>query len=157
MIPYITVNDAQAYFDDRLNSDAWDDATDDDKLKALKTATRLINNLRFIGKKAVPGQENEFPRSGQADVPIAIQEATCELALLLLDQIDSNMEVDNTNVTSETLGGVKTTYARDFTMAHVRNGIPSSEAWAKLLPYLTDPLAVKIGRLSTPLSSYYYW
>ncbi len=144
--PYIVVVDAQEYFDDRLNSEAWDEATDTDKLKALKTATRLINNLRFIGKKLDPDQPNEFPRIGQTAVPTAIEEATCELALVLLDQVDPNMEIENTAISGENYAMARSSYNRDFVMAHVRNGIPSSEAWARLVPYLTDPLTLRLVR-----------
>jgi len=142
--PYLSVTEAQAYFDDRLNSEAWELATDVDKLKALKTATSKINNLRFAGKPAVDGQGNEFPRYGQTIVPISIQEATCELALVLLNEVDVNQEIENLAATSETFTSVKTTYTRDFVLSHIRNGIPSSEAWAKLLPYLLDPLSVRL-------------
>lgn len=146
MTPYLEVDDAQDYFDDRLNTLVWEEATDSDKLKALKTATRLINNLRFIGKKLIADQENEFPRIGQISIPDAIKAATCELALVLLDSVDPNFEIENTPVTGDSFALAKSTFNRDFVMAHVRNGIPSSEAWAKLLPYLVDPLAMRLKR-----------
>jgi hypothetical protein len=144
--PYIVADDAQTYFDDRLNTEPWDSASDDDKLKALKQATGLINNLRFRGYRSDPTQPNEFPRSGSMVVPDAIAKATCELALVLLDQVDPNLEIENTPITSEKYAMAGASYDRDFVMAHIRNGIPSSEAWAMLVPYLTDPLAVRLVR-----------
>jgi hypothetical protein len=143
-IPYVDVAEAQQYFDDRLNSEAWDEATDIDKLKALKTATNRINNLRFIGQKLNISQINAFPRLGQISVPTAIKEATCELALQLLDMVDPNLEIDNLATTSESYVTARASYNRDFVLAHIKAGIPSAEAWAKLLPYLCDPLAIRI-------------
>ncbi len=42
-----TVNEADAYFATRLNSDVWDIATDSNKTKALATAERQIKSLRL--------------------------------------------------------------------------------------------------------------
>lgn len=145
-IPYLDINEAQDYFDERLNTESWDDATDIDKLKALKTATRLINNLWFLGTKALSTQSNEFPRAGSVDVPDSIKFATCELALQLLDDIDPNLEVEELSVTHEGYAQARTQYDRDWVLPHIRAGIPSSEAWEYLLPFLVDPLRVTLNR-----------
>ncbi len=144
--PYLTVNEAQEYFDDRLNSEAWDEATEVDKYRALVTATRAINNLRFVGQKATVNQENEFPRLGQTVVPKSIKEATCELALQLLDGVDPNLEIDGLSTQNDSYANVRSARDSSFAMPHIRNGIPSSEAWAKLLPYLPDPLNIRLTR-----------
>lgn len=146
--PYLDVAGAQEYFDDRLNTEAWDEATDENRLKALKMATRLINNLNFVGIKFDPTQINEFPRYGQVSVPNDIMEATCELALQILDEpIDINLEIENLSASSRTFAMTKTDYVRDFVLPHLRAGIISAEAWMKLLPYLRDPLNVKVVKL----------
>lgn len=153
--PYINVQGAQCYFNERLNSWAWDSATPIDQLKALKMATRSINNLMFIGEKANKFQPNEFPRRGQTKVPDAIMMATCELALTFLDMVDANQEINNIATDSESFANVRTRYVRDFSLPHIRNGIPSAEAWALLMPYLMDPLTIKVkGR---ELVRYGYW
>lgn len=146
MTPYLTVDDAQMYFDDRLNTSPWDDSSDIDKLKALKQATRLINNLRFIGYKTDVSQDNEFPRGGDALPPRVIQEATCELALQLLDDVDPNLEIENLSTNHQSYSTVRTAYDRSFVLPHIAAGIPSAEAWALLLPYLADPLSVTLVR-----------
>ncbi len=145
---YIGVMDAQAYFDSRLGSDAWDQATADDQLKALVMATKKIDLLRFIGQKAEITQVLEFPRLGQSAVPQCVLEATCELALQLLDDVDSGIEIDNLAVISEGFSTLKTAYNRDSVQPYIRNGIPSSEAWALLLPYLADVSSIKLVRTS---------
>ena len=60
---YIDVSAAQAYFDNRLYSDAWGNATDDDKAKALIMATKKIDRQPLTGRKAVFDQLLEFPRT----------------------------------------------------------------------------------------------
>ena len=144
--PYVSIGDADAYFDERLNSGVWEDASDDDKLKSLKMATRSINNLQYLGVKADSSQENEFPRGGQTDVPQEVKDATCEIALSLLDDYDSEMEIRGLPVKQALLSGARAEWERDFALTHIRNGIPSSEAWARLLPYLVDPLRLSLRR-----------
>jgi hypothetical protein len=48
---YGTKDDGDSYFDEILGGDAWEGATDDNKLKALKSATMIIDRLNFAGEK----------------------------------------------------------------------------------------------------------
>ena len=48
---YQTLNEAEAYFASRLNSDAWDNATSGNKEKALLTACRHIESLRLRSQR----------------------------------------------------------------------------------------------------------
>lgn len=84
---------ATAYFDERLNTEAW--AVDEDsRTRALIQATRWLDSVEFEGAKAVQGQALKWPRIGATDtdgyeydtasIPTLIQHATCELALTLL-------------------------------------------------------------------------
>ncbi|AGK97407.1 DnaT-like ssDNA-binding protein [Clostridium pasteurianum] len=59
---YISVADADAYFDDRLFSDTWDNTDADTKAKALIMATKKIDRLPIIGRKAIDSQTLQFPR-----------------------------------------------------------------------------------------------
>jgi hypothetical protein len=144
--PYVEIDEAQDYFDERLNTEAWDGATDEDKLKALKMATRKINNLNFVGVRHDLSQANEFPRGSDITVPDNIKFACCELALQLLDDVDPNLEVEELTVTHEGYAQARTQYDRSFTLPHIRAGIPSSEAWEYLVPYLVDPLRITLYR-----------
>lgn len=146
MTPYSDVASAQIYFDEKLNTEAWDIASSSEKLKALKYATRLINNLKFKGQKADISQENEFPRYGQSSVPEAIREACNELALELLDGADPNLEMKAVTQTSHGYSAARTTFNREFVLPYLAHGIVSSEAWSRLLPYLADPLRIKMKR-----------
>lgn len=95
---YITLEDAELYFETRLNAELWENATDDDKSKALIMATKKINKMNFIGVKKVITQTLEFPRLYEqkntdnfpynylsiADYPEEIEDAVCEEALAIL-------------------------------------------------------------------------
>ena len=49
---YGDLGEAEDYFAGRLHSQAWNDADDADKPKALLAARRLIDNLNFKGRQA---------------------------------------------------------------------------------------------------------
>lgn len=138
MTPYAQPNDADAYFLERLNVAAWTNASSDDKLRALKQSTRAIDRLNFVGEKHDDAQSNQFPRGDDTVVPQDIVEATCELALVLLDGVDPNFEMENLQNASQGIGDAKVTRDTSYTMDHVRNGIPSIQAWMILLNYLRD-------------------
>lgn len=146
-IPYVDVIGAQEYFNDRLHTEAWDYATTPEKLEALVCATQLINNLRFKGQKVSTYQINEFPRYGQSSIPKSIEEACCELALELLDGVDPNLERKSVSQASHGYSAARTTFNRGFIPSFITHGI-NGTTWLKLVPYLADPLEVKIGRMN---------
>lgn len=60
---YVTLAEANQYFDDRPGSTTWTSATDDQKSQALLYATKMIDKLNaFQGEKSVVGQALAFPR-----------------------------------------------------------------------------------------------
>lgn len=146
MTPYATTAEGNTYFEDFLWASAWNDAADADRLKALKTATRAIDRLSFLGKKHADAQENQFPRGDDTAVPQDIKDACCELALAFLDGVDPRMEIDDASATSYSIGGVTKNKDAGFLQEHVRAGIPSVTAWHYLLPYLRDPYTVRLER-----------
>lgn len=94
---YVTRSDADTYFSDRLESDAWSNAEDLTKDQALVTATQMLDDLTWSGIVANSDQPLAFPRSGSYfdprkgyivafpdDIPDSIKVATYELALHLL-------------------------------------------------------------------------
>jgi len=60
---YVSVDDADAVLDKRLDTAAWDVASDDNKARALMVATRAIDSLRLVGQRALWDQTLEFPRA----------------------------------------------------------------------------------------------
>jgi hypothetical protein len=143
---YGTVENAGEYFDTRLRTFPWDNATDEDRIKALCEATRSIDRLAFAGAKTDPDQTRQFPRSGLETIPNPILWATYELALVLLDQLDPELEIRKLGVTSESYAGVRTTYDRSSVDSGTLAGIPSTQAWQYLQPYLADPDEITLSR-----------
>jgi len=123
-----------AYFEERLHTSPWDDATPADKIKALATATRMVDLLDFI----------DLPDP----VPDDIKIACCEIALALLDGVDPEVEEETARVTSQRYVGISTTYDRSGVGDHVMAGIPSATAWKHLMPYLREDKTIKLSRVS---------
>jgi hypothetical protein len=147
MSAYLTVAEASEYFNERLNSETWFDATAPKQLQALLTATRYINNLNFEYEKTDSTQENAFPRNDETEVPVAIQQACCEIAIALLDGVDIEAEYSNLDMVSQGYGSVKSTYDRSSKPLHIIAWIPSIVAWKLLLPYMVDQMSVTISRV----------
>jgi len=144
---YITRMEAQVYFDGRLNTGPWDAADDTTKDKALLQATRAMDRLNFRGEKADESQALQFPRSGDDTVPEDIECACAEEALALLDGKDPEMEREALAITEQTFGKIKAKFDRDAGRPiNILNGIMSATAWGYLLPYLRDPLTMRISR-----------
>jgi len=61
---YVTLNEADSYFDDRMDVAAWDNADCDLKEQALITATSYLDEMDYLGKVADTSQLLAFPRAG---------------------------------------------------------------------------------------------
>ena len=64
---YLTLSDAQAIVDGMVEDadvTAWASATDDQKNRALYTATQRLDRERFLGAKATDTQALQWPRTG---------------------------------------------------------------------------------------------
>jgi hypothetical protein len=97
---YLSLAQADAYFNDRIDSDNWDTSTPADKGAALVTATRIIDNeFRFIGQALSSSQSLAWPRAqvayfdprlntvvtiNSSEYPQRVRDATCEQAYHLL-------------------------------------------------------------------------
>ena len=71
---YCTLEQAEAYFATRLHAEAWTSAGDETKTVALIQATRIFNTF-LLWKEPV-----------KEPYPEALQWATCEMALYLLQE-----------------------------------------------------------------------
>lgn len=87
---YITVDEADSYFEGRLYSDKWETAQAPDR--ALVMAARLLDTqISWAGRPVSDNQAMAWPRVGVRDVlpdviPTAVKAAQAELALALLTQ-----------------------------------------------------------------------
>lgn len=90
---YTTLAEANSYMEGRLNSTLWDAASDDSCNRALVEATREIDTLFFVGKRASTTQALAWPRDFAVDpddpngdyfatteIPTRVKNACMELA-----------------------------------------------------------------------------
>jgi hypothetical protein len=64
---YLTLSDAQAIIDGLVEDDdvvAWSSATEDQKNRALYTATQRLDRERYLGARATDTQALQWPRTG---------------------------------------------------------------------------------------------
>jgi len=144
---YATEAEADAYFAERLNTSVWDGADSADKVKALKQATKAIDNLNFKGEKTSSTQEHEFPRYDDSEVPDKIKWANAEEAMMLLDGKDPEMEWENLDMVSQMYANIRSTYNRGSVPKNIVAGIMSQTAWRYLAPYLRDGRELTISRV----------
>lgn len=130
---YIKVTDADLYFADRLYSDAWNNASADQKAQALIMASKRIDRLSLRGKKADQNQTMKFPRAIYANSPgtyaidpkavqsypgwvyeisvaQCVKEAVCEEALILLKGDSQRTELQAQGVHSFQIGNLSETF-----------------------------------------------
>lgn len=66
---YVTLAEANIYFEDRLDVSAWTAATDAQKSQALVTATMLLDSQDWLGTVRADNQSLAFPRAGTYNDP----------------------------------------------------------------------------------------
>ena len=95
---YVTLAEANTYFQTVPSSTTWDDKTDDQKNRALISATRWIDTLNFYGDRCDNGQALSWPRNDYhvdrvelvcTSIPTDIKYATYELARALANDTDA--------------------------------------------------------------------
>src|SRR6185436_5873419 len=147
MTPYATVDEAAEYIDESvLDSQAWDEALQNQRQKALNMVTRAIDKLNFLGDKNDDDQEHQFPRGDDTVVPDEVKFACIEEALLLLDGKDPEQEAESLRIGAQGYGSARVTYDTDTPPAHIRSGIMSVKAWGYLLPFIRDIGQIDINR-----------
>lgn len=119
---YVTVEEADAYFDCTLNIDEWNKYDTSTKEKALITATRQIDRLPLSSRKLDLYQNLEFPRVDTAlpftdGIPQAVMYAVCEQALFLLKGGSKRQELQKQGVKSYSLGDLSETFADNLSPA----------------------------------------
>ena len=119
---YITLADANTYFEARLHVTVWTDSDEDTKNRALVMATKRINQEVFYGDRETATQALAFPRINlgyldgvylDSTIPEMLKEAQCELALHLLSTDMSKPSVDTSNLQEVQVGSLKAKYIVD--------------------------------------------
>jgi hypothetical protein len=117
---YVTVTEADTYFDDRLDVAAWSSAVPLQKAQALITATKFLDEFEWTGIVVSESQALSFPRVGSyfdpkvgyeisldATVPTRLITATCELAYHFLN--NDGLLDDTGSVKDLTIGSISLT------------------------------------------------
>jgi len=95
---YVTLAEADTYFETVPSSTQWDNKTDDKKNRALISATRWIDTLNFYGDRCDADQALSWPRNNYhvdrvelscSAIPNDIKYATYELANALANDTDA--------------------------------------------------------------------
>ena len=95
---YVTLAEANSYFETVPESSTWDDKTDDQKNRSLISATRWIDSLNFYGDRCNNDQALKWPRNNYhvdnveltcSAIPADIKYATYELARALANDTDA--------------------------------------------------------------------
>jgi hypothetical protein len=141
---YVTVSEADAYFEDRLDAAAWTEAPESQKSQSLVTATSLLDDSKWTGVAVRVSQPLAFPRQGSYfdpklgtrvllgnDTPSRVVQATFELAYHLLN---NDGLLDNT-------GGVK-----DLTVGDLKlTGVRAASVFPGVVLNLIRPLLINGG------------
>ncbi len=95
---YVTLAEAETYFETTPESSTWDDKTDDQKNRALIAATRWIDSLVFEGDRCDDNQALKWPRNNHhidrvelvcTAIPNNIKYAQYELARALANDTEA--------------------------------------------------------------------
>ena len=95
---YVTLTEANSYFETVPDSSTWTNKTDDQKNRSLIAATRWIDTFVFQGDRCDENQALKFPRTNyQVDrvelscstIPLNIKYAQYELARALANDTDA--------------------------------------------------------------------
>ena len=118
---YVTLTEANSYFETVPDSSTWTNKTDDQKNRSLIAATRWIDSFVFYGDRCDDGQALKFPRNNyQVDgvelacstVPNNIKYAQYELARALANDSEAmtgNVGTDG-NIEEVKLGDIQVKY-----------------------------------------------
>ena len=118
---YVTLTEANSYFETAPESSTWTNKTDDQKNRSLIAATRWIDTFVFQGDRCDENQALKFPRTNyQVDrvelscstIPNNIKYAQYELARALANETDAmtgNTGTDG-NIEQVKLGDIQVKY-----------------------------------------------
>lgn len=133
---YVDVADATAYFEDRIDAEAWVSAAESLKEQALVTATAMLDQKNWVGYAVSTTQLLAFPRNGiyfdprlgvnvtlESDVvPDRVLKATYEQAYHLLNNdglLDNTGGIESLKVGPIELKNVKESSKINYTVKNL--------------------------------------
>lgn len=123
---YCTVEEADQYFSEKFGGENWAEQTEDNKKRAIITATRKLNHLTYKGFKVDVQQPLQFPRyykpnyaskRNYTSEPEEIVFACCEEAASLLQKNEDSVHIKNQKlgIASTTILGNSVSYTGNGT------------------------------------------
>ena len=137
---YVTLTEANSYFETAPDSSTWTNKTDDQKNRSLIAATRWIDTFVFQGDRCDENQALKFPRTNyQVDrvelscstIPNNIKYAQYELARALANETDAmtgNTGTDG-NIVEVKLGDIQVKYNTTSQGTGTVNNIMDKYPW----------------------------
>ena len=137
---YVTLTEANSYFETAPDSSTWTNKTDDQKNRSLIAATRWIDTFVFQGDRCDENQALKFPRTNyQVDrvelscstIPNNIKYAQYELARALANETDAmtgNTGTDG-NIEEVKLGDIQVKYNTTSQGTGTVNNIMDKYPW----------------------------
>ena len=121
---YVTLAEANTYFETAPEESTWDDKSDDQKNRAIISACRWIDSLVFMGTRCDEAQALKWPRNNLtidgvditcSAIPSNIKYAQYELARALANDTDAITGNKGTDGTYEEvkLGDIEVKYNTD--------------------------------------------
>lgn len=145
---YVTLAGANTYFETVPDSSTWTNKTDDQKNRALISATRWIDALSFYGDRCTTTQALKWPREDYTVddidlvcslIPTDIKTATYELARALVNDTDAITGTTGTTGIYDQveLGELKVKYNKTSQTSGVINNVFDVYPWLQsyLGPY----------------------
>ena len=137
---YVTLAAANTYFETVPDSSTWTDKTDDQKNRALISATRWIDALNFYGDRCDDTQALKWPRDNYTVdgidlactlIPDGIKNATYELARSLANDTDAiTGSTGTTGIYDEVaLGDLKVKYNKSSQTSGLINNVFDVYPW----------------------------
>ena len=119
---YVTLAEADAYFETTPDESTWTNKTDDQKNRSIISATRYIDGFEFYGKRCTTTQALKWPRKEyKVDgveikctfIPDDVKIATFELARALANNPNALVDTKGTDGTYEEvkLGDLEVKYS----------------------------------------------
>ena len=106
-LSFISVDDADVYFENLFNVATWSTATDANKQKALNSATQKIKAVPYIDYDNIDDEDDE---DFDADKLSAFEIATAEEALSLLKGDSVHLQNQSLGIESVSLAGDSVKY-----------------------------------------------
>ena len=137
---YVTLAEANTYFETAPEESTWDDKSDDQKNRALISACRWIDTLNFLGDRCDNDQALKWPRNNYhvdnvelvcTAIPNNIKNAQYELARALANDTDAITGNKGTDGTYEEvkLGDIEVKYNTDSQGVGTINNVFAVYPW----------------------------